>query len=230
MRFLAYAIRAVPDIATERRRNPDLADLEADAVAKILFHRQRQNGGGNGRLPPHQLRLAAAAWVQIDATGYHGRSLGCDEDDERELLQALSEAFHAPTAGPLVGWRGEEADLPLLRYRALHHGLAAPGLYRGDFRGLRHALVGDARFVPPAMGEIAPLLDLPEALEDDCQSAWSSHMSGDLAGLRQRCEREAIQSALIFLRLALVRGELAPDDHDRMAAMLNPGFTAVETP
>lgn len=201
MNFVAFALRAIPDTESERKRDQGLAGLSDDDVAKIMFHRHRQNGGANGELPAHQMRIAAIAGLAVRDESI--RVIAPAGAGEAASIETLLHACEGPGLRELVNWRGEDFDFPLLRLRALRHELAAAPLFRPPLVGLRQALMAG----PVSLGG---LLDLPPSTDDDpCP--------------HRQCEQEARNTALIYLRLKRARGELERDLYQSLTAALAQG-------
>jgi len=207
MNFVAFALRAIPDTESERKRDQRLAGLCDDDVAKIMFHRHRQNGGVNGGLPVHQMRIAAIAWLAV-----RDESIRAGTSTEAGEVAAIEKLLHVCEGSglhELVSWSGEGFDFPLLRLRALRHELAAASLFRPPLVGLQQALM-----VGPV--PLGGFLDLPPSTDDDLCP-------------HRRCQQEARNTALIYLRLKRARGELERDLYQSLTATLA-AITIQESP
>jgi hypothetical protein len=60
---------------------------------------------------------------------------------------------------------------------------------------------------------MAMLLGLPGKLGFDGSQVWETYLAGDLARIRAYCETDVLNTWLIWLRFAQLRGELSPEAH-----------------
>ena len=121
---LVFDIETVPDVAGCRAVF-DLDATVADAdVAEIVFQRRRA-ATGQDFLPLHLQRVVAIACVLRERDALRVWSLGSPADTEGELVQRFYDGVEK-YAPQLVSWNGGGFDLPVLNYRGLIHGVAAP--------------------------------------------------------------------------------------------------------
>jgi predicted PolB exonuclease-like 3'-5' exonuclease len=158
-------------------------------------------------------------------------SLGTEQDGEAELVRQFFGGIekYRPV---LVSWNGSGFDLPVLHYRALKHGIAAPrywdtGQHDRDTKwdnylgryGFRHtdlmdvlALYNGRNYAP--LHEIAVLLGLPGKLGMDGSQVAAAFAEGKLAEIRAYCETDVLNTYLIYLRFLLLRGQLGAAQHE----------------
>ena len=147
--------------------------------------------------------------------------------DEKEIIERFFDGIEKYTPD-LVSWNGSGFDLPVLHYRALRHGVAAPRYWEtGDddqsFRwnnylnrfhwrhlDLMDVLSSYQNRGRASLEDISVLLGLPGKLGMRGDEVWSHYRAGDLEGIRNYCETDVINTYLIFLRFELIRGRLAP--------------------
>jgi predicted PolB exonuclease-like 3'-5' exonuclease len=124
MNVFVFDIETVPDVASGRRLY-GLETLDDEGVAKALFHLRRQETGGSEFLRLHLHRVVAISAVLRSGDRVKVWSLGEESSSEKELLERFFDGLDkfVPT---LVSWNGSGFDLPVLHYRALLHGVAAP--------------------------------------------------------------------------------------------------------
>ena len=229
MNVLVFDIETVPDVASGR----DLLALEGlnDAdTASAMFNLRRQEAGHDFlRLHLHQVGAISAVFRSRDQIAVW--SLGEPEDPEKILLEKffhLIEHF-SPT---LVSWNGSGFDLPVLHYRALLHGVAAPRYWdQGqDDRNFkwnnylsryheRHtdlmdllALYNNRAFVP--LDQLATLLGFPGKMGMSGAAVWEAWQQGDISGIRDYCETDVLNTWLVYLRFQLIRGALLAPDYE----------------
>ena len=228
MNTLVFDIETVPDVALGRRLY-NLAGLSDAQVAKAMFALRRQGTGGDF-LPLEQQRVVAISCVLRSAEALTVWSLGDVQTPEAELVQRFFDGIEKYSP-ELISWNGSGFDLPVLSYRALLHGVTAPRYWEtGDadpaFRynnylsryHWRHTDLMDvlSGFQPRArasLAHMATLLGLPGKLGFDGSQVWDSYLAGDLARIRAYCETDVLNTWLIWLRFAQLRGILSREAH-----------------
>jgi predicted PolB exonuclease-like 3'-5' exonuclease len=220
----AFDIETIPDVAAGRRLY-ELAGLSDREVADVMFQRRRQETHGSEFLRLYLQRVVAISGVLYTRERLKIWSLGEPDSDEKELIQRFFDGIerYSPT---LVTWNGGSFDLPVLHYRALLHGVTArrywecgeddPSFRWNSYIGRyhwRHTDLMDvlalyqARAAAP-LDEVAVLLGLPGKMGKSGAEVWESYQQGDLEGIRNYCETDALNTYLIYLRFELMRGNL----------------------
>jgi predicted PolB exonuclease-like 3'-5' exonuclease len=158
-------------------------------------------------------------------------SLGDEQSDEADLIRRFFDGIekYAPT---LVTWNGSGFDLPVLHYRSLLHGIAAPrywdtGDLDRDFKWnnyisrfhWRHTDLMDvlAGYQPRAsapLDSIAVMLGFPGKLGMDGSKVWGAYQAGRLGEIRDYCETDVLNTFLVYLRFELIRGNLDQPGYD----------------
>lgn len=224
MNALAFDIETIPDMAAGRRLY-GLDGLSDEDVARAMFQRRRQETGGSEFLPLHLHRVVAIAIVLRRGDEFRLWSLGAPQSDEAELIARFYEGIEKFTPD-LVSWNGGGFDLPVLHYRALCHGIAAPRYWEiGDnetgFRynnylarfhwrhtDLMDVLAGFQLRAAAPLDEIAQLCGLPGKLGMHGSQVWEAYLAGEIVRIRDYCETDALNTYLIYLRFELMRGRL----------------------
>jgi len=243
MNVLVFDIETIPDLAAGRLLY-DLADLSDADVAKVMFHKRREENGTEF-LRHHLHQVAAIAAVLRTGDSLKVWSLGEPGSPEPELLQRFFDGIdkYTPT---LVSWNGGGFDLPVLHYRALKHGISAPRYWEtgaGDssFRynnylnrfherhtDLMDVLSGyQARACAP-LDDIARLLGYPGKLGMDGSQVWDAWLAGRIGEIRDYCETDVLNTYLVYLRYERMRGALNPREHDAEIARVR-SFLAAES-
>lgn len=222
MRFSVFALASVPDTATTRRLF-DLHDLDDKSVAKVLYHRRKQQTGSSETLRWDQRAIAGITLIQhsVDNVGIESLTLG--DHNEEEMLQAFYRA--ALRSGHLVSWDGEPAGLPLIHFRSLVHDVGCPPYWqarreRGDLHLDICSWLSPSADDRPGLNETARKLGLPGLLnrgEDRMTEAW---LQGRHAEVRAYCDIAALNTYLLALRLFGATGEVAQHDNARVRARL----------
>lgn len=247
---LVFDIETVPDVAGYRAifdLDPSLADAD---VAEIAFQRRRA-ASGQDFLPLHLQRIVAIACLLREPDQLRVWSLGAPTDGEGELVQRFYDGIEKYTP-QLVSWNGGGFDLPVLHYRGLVHGVAAPRYWdmgEGDFADSRdfrynnyiaryHARHVDlmdllslyqARASAP-LDQLARLLGLPGKLGLDGSQVWDAFRAGRIADIRSYCEADVFNTWLVYLRFQAMRGALDRDEHRRELALARTTLAGLDEP
>ena len=222
MRFSVFALAAVPDTATTRRLF-DLHDLDDKSVAKVLYHRRKQQTGSSEALRWDQRAIAGITLIQhsVDSVGIESLTLA--DHSEQEMLQAFYRV--AMRNGHVVSWDGEPAGLPLIHFRSLMCGVSCPPYWharreRSDLHLDICSWLSPSPDDRPGLNETARKLGLPGLLnrsEDSVTEAW---LEGRHAEVRGYCDIVALNTYLLALRLFGATGEVARHDDARVKARL----------
>lgn len=224
MNILVFDIETVPDVVSGRRLY-GLGNLSDEDVAKVMFHKRREQTGDSDFLRHHLHRVVAISAVLRHGDTLRIWSLGELDADEAEIIRRFFDGIEKFTP-TLVSWNGGAFDLPVLHYRALLHGIPAPRYWDiGDddrefkFNNYlnrfhtRHTDLMDVlsnyqtRACAP-LGELAVILGLPGKLGMDGAAVWDYYQRGELAAIRNYCETDVLNTYLIYLRWELLRGHL----------------------
>jgi 3'-5' exonuclease len=227
---LVFDIETVPDIAGLRVLH-DLSDkLSDDDVAESAFQERRAKTGSDF-LPLHLQKVIAISCVMRSNTGttphFKVWSVGGLQDDEGTLIQRFFDGVEKFTP-VLVSWNGGGFDLPVLHYRGLIHGVAAPRYWdqgEGDYADSRdfkwnnyisryHARHTDlmdlmAMYQPRAsapLDALAKLCGFPGKLGMDGSAVWGAYQRGELAAIRNYCETDVVNTWLVYARFQKMRG------------------------
>lgn len=226
MNVLVFDIETIPDVEGGRRLY-DLGGLSDKEVADVMHHMRRQETGDSDFLRLHLQRVAAISAVLRSGDTLKVWTLGETDSSEQEIIQRFFDGLdkYVPT---LVSWNGSGFDLPVLHYRALLHGVAAPrywdvGEHDRDFKwsnylsryhwrhiDLMDVLAGYQPRASAPLDQIAVLLGLPGKMGMSGAKVWESYLAGDLSGIRNYCETDVLNTYLVYLRFELMRGNLSP--------------------
>ena len=228
MNTLVFDIETVPDVALGRRLY-GLEGLPDAQVAKAMFALRRQDTGGDF-LSLEQHRVVAISCALRTPEGLRLWSLGDCATPEGELVQRFFDGVEK-FSPDLVSWNGSGFDLPVLTYRALLAGAQAPRFwetgaedpafrynnylsrYHWRHTDLMDVLSGFQSRGRVSLATMACLLGLPGKLGFEGGQVWEAWQSGDLAGIRRYCETDVLNTWLIYLRFAQLRGQLTRLQH-----------------
>jgi len=231
MNILVFDIETIPDVASGRRLY-DLEGLNDADVAKIMFHKRREETGDSEFLRHHLHRIVAISVVMRRTDQLKVWSLGDEKSDEADLIRRFFDGIekYSPT---LVTWNGGGFDLPVLHYRSLVHGIAAPRYWdTGDLdrefkwnnyisrfhwrhTDLMDVLAGYQPRASAPLDGIAQLLGLPGKLGMDGSKVWDAYQAGRLGEIRDYCETDVLNTYLVYLRFELIRGSLDQPGYDQ---------------
>ena len=231
---LAFDLETVPDVAGIRRLHELPADLPDHEVAEVAFQKRRAQTG-NDFLGPQLHRVVVIGCVLREAEGVKVFSLS--EASEKETVQRFYDGIEK-LVPQLVSWNGGGFDLPVLNYRALIHGIAAPKFWdQGeddkDFRwnsylGRYHARHLDlmdvlAMYQPrnnAPLDEVAKLAGFPGKVGVGGAQVWRAWQEGKVAEIRNYCEADTANTYLLYLRFQQLRGALTADQYRKECALL----------
>ena len=221
MRFAVFSIATAPDIESARRVH-QLPSLDDVSVAKVLFHRRKQESGGE-TLRWDQRAVAGITVVHHSIDSLQIQTLSSATASEPEMLQAYYAA--ELRNGRMVSWNGGQSDQALMRFRTLLHEVTFPAYWQAlSESGDPHldlcdwfAATGHER---PGLDETARRLGYPglaglseEALTED----W---LNGDRSAVGAFTELAALNTYLLALRVFVVTGEISRHDSARVALRL----------
>lgn len=246
MNVLVFDIETIPDLDAGRRLY-GLEDLSDKDVAKAMFHMRRQETGGSDFLRLHLQRVVAISAVLRSRDQLKVWSLGDADADEKELVQRFFDGIDKFTP-TLVSWNGGGFDLPVLHYRALVHGVAAPrywdsgeddrefkwnnylSRYHARHTDLMDVLSGyQPRAVAP-LDEIAAMLGFPGKMGMSGAKVWEAFLDGQIEGIRNYCETDVLNTFLVYLRFELMRGKLSQSAYESECQQLRAYLKAEDKP
>jgi 3'-5' exonuclease len=224
---LVFDIETVPDVEFGRRYLA-LDGLEDEDVAQAMFTLRRERTGSDF-LPLHQQRIVAISCAMRSREGFRLWTLGDQDAGEAELVARFFDGIERYSP-ELVSWNGSGFDLPVLHYRALRHGVAAPRYwevgdadrefrynnYLGRFHWchieLMDVLAGYQFRGAARLDEVAMLLGFPGKLGMSGDRVWDAWRAGRLAAIRDYCETDVLNTWLVFLRFEQFRGKRSAEE------------------
>jgi 3'-5' exonuclease len=144
-------------------------------------------------------------------------------------------------AGTLVSFNGRRFDIPVLELAALRHGIAAPAhfgdesLARNRYSAVRHLDLYDyltnfgAVSLTGGMDLLMKMLGLPGKTTMDGSMVQEYFEAGRLDEIHRYCQSDVVQTYFLFLRVALMRGDIDAETH-REAAEASKHFLVEEIP
>jgi predicted PolB exonuclease-like 3'-5' exonuclease len=121
-----------------------------------------------------------------------------------------------------VTFNGNTFDLPVLRYRAMIHGVAAPGLaarpyfnrYTEDAIDLCDILSSFAPHTKASLNELSKIMGMPGKPEGiDGNEVERYFLEGKIKEIADYCETDVVNTYRVWLRYELFRGRLTESEH-----------------
>ena len=223
MNLFVFDIETVPDVEGGKRIY-NLEHLNDTDAAQALYSLRRQETGGSDFLRLHLQRIVAISVVLRTKDKLKVWSLGQTDSPEEDLIARFFDglAKYSPT---LVSWNGSGFDLPVLHYRALRHGIAAPrywdvGENDRDFKwnnylnryhyrhtDLMDVLAGYQARANAPLDQIATLLGFPGKMGMSGDKVWDYFQRGEISAIRNYCETDVLNTYLVYLRFEQMRGK-----------------------
>jgi predicted PolB exonuclease-like 3'-5' exonuclease len=247
---LAFDIETIPDVAGLRRINDLPASLPDEEVAELAFQ-QRRAKTGSDFLPLHLQRVVTISCALRTTEGFKVWSLSEPDLDEGAIIQRFFDGIEK-FSPQVVSWNGGGFDLPVLHYRGLVHGVAAPRYWdmgEGDYADsrdfkwnnyisryhTRHLDLMDllALYQPRAsapLDELAKLMGFPGKLGMDGGKVWSAWQDGRIAEIRDYCETDVVNTWLVYNRFRRLRGELAAEEEVAEADFVRAQLSRLDAP
>ncbi|MGB0683917.1 MAG: 3'-5' exonuclease [Magnetovibrionaceae bacterium] len=160
------------------------------------------------------------------------RSGGKTDSSEAELVEGFLNFInkHQPR---LVSFNGRGFDLPVIKYRAMAHGLSAGVLFQSgpnkwenyqsryaqDWHcDLIEVLSDYGASARLRLNEVAAILGAPGKFGTSGGDVAALFDDGLIDDIRDYCETDVLNTYLVYLRWALLTGRLSGEAHDRAIA------------
>jgi predicted PolB exonuclease-like 3'-5' exonuclease len=208
---LVWDIETVPDLrgfaaanSLEGRSDDEVRAVMGDKFPKHIYH----SIACIGALIAHH---GGNHWV-VEALG----APHVGERTEKELIAAFVERI-AELTPQLVTFNGSSFDLPVLRYRALTHSIAAPGLLARpyfnryadgamDLCDVLPSFSPQAKSTPHELCRVMGLPGKPDGI--DGAEVGKYFREGRIQDIADYCESDVVNTYRVWLRHELFRGKL----------------------
>ncbi len=156
------------------------------------------------------------------------RSGGKPESNEKELLEGLFN-YLAKSKPRFISFNGRTFDLPVLKYRAMKHGISAPWLYNSGDKwnsyssrysldwhcDLLEALSEFGASARIKLNEVCSIMGFPGKFGVDGSKVSEMYDDGKIKEIRDYCETDVLNTYLVYLRYMQHRGDLSKDGYNR---------------
>lgn len=238
--LFVFDIETVPD--TEPVTNltgfssPDSAARRAELER---YHLDITKGNsGFARQPFHQVVAISFLEAEIEYQGtqenYYLKDLRSGGEvgfSEKQLLKGFFQYFEQ-LKPRLISFNGRAFDLPVLKYRAMNYGIAAPWLYSaGDKWNNYHSrysidwhcdlleVLRDYGASPAIkLAEICAVMGFPGKFGTDGSKVTGMVEDGKIQEIRNYCETDVLNTFLVYLRVMTHRGIISRDAYNRSVA------------
>jgi predicted PolB exonuclease-like 3'-5' exonuclease len=220
---IVWDLETVPDIEASAR----MLGLE-DATEDLV---RAQLGPGFAKRPLHKIACIGAIVARRTSFGWNVEAMGAPhigERDEAELIQAFVEKIRE-LRPKLVTFNGNSFDLPVLRYRAMVHRIAAPGLqlrpyfkrYTEDALDLCDVLASFDAHARIKLDEICRILGLDgKPYGIDGAQVDAMVRAGQIVDVANYCESDVVNTYRLWLIYERFRGNLEADQLARSEEQL----------
>lgn len=240
--LFVFDIETVPDTDAV----PNLMGLDASASveerrAALEQYHLDATGGKNAfpRQPFHRVVAVSFLAAEIEYDGRHEnyylkelRSGGDENSPERDLVGGFFQ-FVDKKHPRLVSYNGRGFDLPVLRHRAMVHGVSAAAFHdtsnkwenytsryaQDEHCDLQEALTDfGAASRGLKLNEVCAVLGFPGKFGVDGAQVAPMFDEGRVGEIRDYCETDVLNTYLVYLRYQLTRARLTKDGYNRAVA------------
>jgi predicted PolB exonuclease-like 3'-5' exonuclease len=159
------------------------------------------------------------------------RSGGSETSDEKDLIAGFF-LFFERYKPRLVSFNGRTFDLPVLKYRAMKHGIAARFLYAAGDKwnsytsryasdwhcDLLEVLSDFGASARVKLDEVCAVMGFPGKFGVEGSRVAEMIDKGEIGAVRDYCETDVLNTYLVYLRHQLHTGTLTLDGYNRAVA------------
>ncbi|WP_333023142.1 3'-5' exonuclease [Wolbachia endosymbiont of Pentidionis agamae] len=236
--LLVFDIETIPDIDSCKNLL-DISDddsIEKKREALIKYHLEITNGQ-NPFLRQLFHKVITISFLLCSISYHNGyevftlqeiRSGGTLDSSEKELVKGFFD-YVAKKKTRLISFNGRTFDVPVLKYRAMVHGIQAEYFYKsGDkwnnynqryssdwHADLLECLSDFGSSARIKMNEVCAVLNLPGKINVDGSQVMSLYDTGKIQEIRDYCEMDVINTYLIYLRYIQHQGKMTTESYNK---------------
>lgn len=238
--LFVFDIETIPDTeATERLLGLERGTVDEGTLRDQLaqYHLEITNGQNPfPRQPFHRIVAISFLTAEIHRDEAESesfvlselRSGGREDASERELIRGFFQ--HLERIKPrLVTFNGRGFDLPVLKYRAMKHGISATWLHQAGDKwnhyghryshdwhcDLSEVLSDYGASARVRLDEVCSVFGMPGKMETSGGDVAELFDAGDVAAVRDYCELDALNTYLVYLRYMLHTARITLAAHDQ---------------
>jgi len=238
--LFVFDIETVPDTdAVPNLTGFDDPDAAARREELDRYHLDITDGRNSfPRQPFHKVVAISFLEAQIERDGstesYYLKELRSGGEagfNEKQLLVGFFQYFER-LRPRLVSFNGRGFDLPVLKYRAMVHGISSSWLhqsgdkwnsyssrYSSDWHcDLMDQLSDYGASARVKLNEVCSVLGLPGKFGVDGSKVAEMIDAGEVEAVRDYCETDVLNTYLVYLRTMLHRGSMTTEAHNRAVA------------
>ena len=233
--LFVFDIETIPDTKAAQNLLHLQNKTEQECRQALVDYHLKITDGKNSFLRQPFQKVVAISFLQADIVrGENGtekyilneiRSGGEIDSNEEELVRGFF-SYMKKQPPRIVSFNGKNFDLPVLKYRAIKYGIAAPWLYKiGDkwnnynqkysldwHCDLVDAFSDFGSSARVKMNELCAVFNLPGKIGIDGSMVCDHYDAGKLQEIRNYCETDVINTYLLYLHYQHHTGSLANKD------------------
>ena len=239
--LFVFDIETIPDTAAVHNlTGSDSRDVETLREELANYHLEVTDGKNSFPRQPFQ-KVVAVSYLEAEiyrhddgSEGYALKNLGSGQrEDEAGIVQGFFEYLQR-IKPRLVSYNGRGFDLPVLKYRAMAHGVAAKWFYdsarQNKWENYQSRYSSDwhcdllevlSEFGASSrvkLNEVCAILGFPGKFGVDGSKVAGMHDAGQLQEIRQYCETDVLNTYLVYLRLMQHQGRISTKSYNRAIA------------
>ena len=239
--LFVFDIETVPDVDAVPNLVGDVGTSTEERREALDAYHLDATGGKNAfpRQPFHKVVAVSFLSADIEIEGRHEvyylkelRSGGSVDTSEHDMVAGFFQ-WMDKRYPRLVSYNGRGFDLPVLRHRAMLHGVQAKAFhdvsnkwenytsrYAQDFHcDLQEALTDfGAASRGLKLNEVCAVLGFPGKFGVDGSQVSPMFDQGRVAEIRDYCETDVLNTYLVYLRYQLTRDRITKDGYNRAVA------------
>ncbi len=235
--LFVFDIETIPDVSAVENLTGERPENDEAARQMLADYHLEVTAGKNDflRQPFHKVVAISFLEAEIHREGGQERyelkelrSGGKESAGEKELLEGFFQ-YVGKALPRLVSFNGRTFDLPVLKYRAMAHGIAAPWLYRSGDKWNSYTqrysldwhcdlLEGLSDFGGSArikLNEVCSILGLPGKFGVDGSKVTEMYDNKQVKNIRDYCETDVLNTYLVYLRYQHHRGDLSTESYNQ---------------
>ena len=214
--LIAFDIETIPDPDIGRAVQ-GLSGTDAEVVEQMMTLRLEETEGRTAypQQPFHRIVTIGLAGYPPETGVLRLEVLGDDARSERSILEAFEAAL--ARRPQLSSWNGRGFDLPIIRYRAMRHGVPMPQLhaprgyldrYRDDHVDVMDHLTTFGASYRVGLGTICDALGIPSKAFLD-RELHTHVLEGELPRVEDYCLLDCLSTLLVHQHARHLEGRIS---------------------